>query len=57
MTSLSMLETYQKNAGPALRNELAITTADMRTGNYEAALTRLEAKGIKCYAFRCGKGD
>ena len=41
---LSMLETYQKNAGPALRNELAITTADMRTGNYEAALTRLEAR-------------
>lgn len=41
---LSMLETYQKNAGPALKNELAITTADMRTGNYEAALTRLEAR-------------
>lgn len=41
---LSMLETYQKNAGPALRNELVITTADMRTGNYEAALTRMEAR-------------
>lgn len=41
---LSMLEAYQKNAGSALRNELAITTADMRTGNYEAALTRLEAR-------------
>ena len=41
---LSMLETYQKNAGPALKNELAITTADMRTGNYEAALTRLEGR-------------
>lgn len=41
---LSMLETYQKNAGTALKNELAITTADMRTGNYEAALTRLEAR-------------
>lgn len=41
---LSMLETYQKNAGAALKNELAITTADMRTGNYEAALTRLEAR-------------
>ncbi len=37
-------ETYQKNAGAALKNELAITTADMRTGNYEAALTRLEAR-------------
>ncbi len=41
---LSMLEAYQKNAGPAMKNELAITTADMRTGNYEAALTRLEAR-------------
>ena len=41
---LSMLETYQKNAGPALKNELAITTADMRTGNYEAALVRLEGR-------------
>ncbi|MBD5480374.1 MAG: secretion protein F [Lachnospiraceae bacterium] len=41
---LAMLETYQKNAGPALKNELAITTADMRTGNYEAALTRMEAR-------------
>lgn len=41
---LSMLETYQRNAGTALKNELAITTADMRTGNYEAALTRLEAR-------------
>ena len=27
-----------------MRNELAITTADMRTGNYEAALTRFEAR-------------
>ena len=41
---LAMLETYQKNAGSALKNELAITTADMRTGNYEAALTRMEAR-------------
>lgn len=41
---LSMLESYQKNAGPALKNELMITTADMRTGNYEAALTRLEGR-------------
>ena len=41
---LAMLEAYQKNAGPALKNELAITTADMRTGNYEAALTRMEAR-------------
>jgi len=41
---LSMLETYQKNAGAALKNELAITTSDMRTGNFEGALTRFEAR-------------
>lgn len=41
---LSMLETYRKNAGAALKNELAITVADMRTGNFEGALTRFEAR-------------
>ena len=41
---LSMLETYQKNAGAALKNELAITVTDMRTGNFEGALTRFEAR-------------
>lgn len=41
---LSMLETYQKNAGVVLKNELAITTSDMRTGNFEGALTRFEAR-------------
>lgn len=41
---LSMLETYQKNAGAAMKNELAITTSDMRTGNFEGALTRFEAR-------------
>ncbi len=41
---LSLLESYQKYAGAALKNELAITTADMRTGNYEAALMRLEGR-------------
>lgn len=41
---LSMLENYQKNAGTALKNELAITTSDMRTGNFEGALTRFEAR-------------
>lgn len=41
---LNILETYQKNAGGYMKNELAITTADMRTGNYEAALTRFEAR-------------
>ncbi|MGL5434560.1 MAG: secretion protein F [Lachnospiraceae bacterium] len=41
---LSILETYRNHAGAALQNELAITVADMRTGNYESALTRLEAR-------------
>lgn len=41
---LNMLETYAKNAGPELGHELNITVADMRSGNYEAALTRLEAR-------------
>lgn len=41
---LSMLETYQRNAGKAMKNELAITIADMRTGNFEAALTRFESR-------------
>ena len=39
-----MLESYQKNAGKAFKNELSITIADMRTGNFEGALTRLEAR-------------
>lgn len=41
---LSMLETYQKHASPALKRELSVTTADMRTGSYEAALTRMESR-------------
>lgn len=41
---LNMLETYAKNAGPQLQHELSITVADMRSGNYEAALTRLESR-------------
>lgn len=41
---LNMLETYAKNAGPELQHELNITVADMRSGNYEAALTRLESR-------------
>ena len=39
-----MLERYQKNAGPALKGELDILLADMRSSNYEAALTRFEAR-------------
>lgn len=41
---LNMLETYARNAGPELQHELNITIADMRSGNYEAALTRLESR-------------
>lgn len=41
---LSMLEIYQKHADLALKQELIVTIADMRTGNYESALTRLEGR-------------
>lgn len=41
---LYMLESYASNAGPELKHELDITVADMRSANYEAALTRLEAR-------------
>ena len=39
---LYILDNYKENAGPELKSELEITVADMRSGNYEAALTRLE---------------
>lgn len=41
---LNFLESYRENAGIELKKELSITVADMRSGNYEAALTRLEAR-------------
>lgn len=41
---LYMLESYAANSGPELKYELDITVADMRSGNYEAALTRLESR-------------
>lgn len=41
---LSILDTYKESAGPELRRELEITVADMRSGNYEVALTRLESR-------------
>jgi hypothetical protein len=41
---LTMLEDYKESAAPELRHELTITVADMRAGNYESALTRLEAR-------------
>lgn len=41
---LYMLESYAENAGPEMKHELSITAADMRSGNYEAAITRLESR-------------
>jgi len=41
---LSMLENYKNNSGVELKYELSITIADMRSGNYESALTRLESR-------------
>lgn len=41
---LRILETYKKNASPAFRHELEITCADMKSGSYEAALTRFETR-------------
>lgn len=41
---LAILDNYRENAGPELKYELNITVADMRSGNYESALTRLEAR-------------
>ena len=41
---LSMLESYKQNAGAEFKHELTITVADMRSGNYESALTRLESR-------------
>lgn len=41
---LYILDSYKETAGPELKQELDITAADMRSGNYEAALTRLESR-------------
>ncbi len=41
---LYMLESYAENAGSEMKHELNITAADMRSGNYEAAITRLESR-------------
>ena len=41
---LSIFNSYQKNAGESFRQELEITIADMKSGNEETALTRLEAR-------------
>lgn len=39
-----MLDSYRETAGPELKHELDITVADMKSGNIESALTRLESR-------------
>lgn len=41
---LYMLESYIPSAGDEFKDELNITAADMRSSNYEAAITRLESR-------------
>ncbi|MCL2083247.1 MAG: secretion protein F [Oscillospiraceae bacterium] len=41
---LSILEDYRKSTVKEFQHELNITVADMHSGNYEAALTRLEGR-------------
>ena len=41
---LSMLDHYKHSANAAFASELDVTTADMRSSSYEAALTRFEAR-------------
>ena len=41
---LFILDSYRERAGKELRRELDITVADMRSGNYEMALTRMETR-------------
>lgn len=41
---LAIMEAYQENAVPAMQDELKITIADMKSGNYESALTRFESR-------------
>lgn len=41
---VNMLESYALNAGAELKNELDITTADMKSGNHEGAITRMESR-------------
>lgn len=41
---LQLINTYIDNAGPALKQQFIMTVADMRTGNYESAITRMDAR-------------
>ena len=42
--ALYIIESFAKNAGAELKHELDITAADMRSGNQEIAITRLEGR-------------
>lgn len=41
---LEMIDSFAKTAGPQIKHEFEITAADMRSGNSEVAITRLEAR-------------
>lgn len=41
---LAILDSFRNNTTAELNHELSITAADMRSGNYESALTRLESR-------------
>lgn len=41
---MEMFTSYAQIAGPELKHELEITIADMRSGNYENAIVRLETR-------------
>lgn len=41
---VNILDSYKETAGPELKQELETTVADMRSGNHEVALTRLESR-------------
>lgn len=41
---LYMIETHADSAGEQFRQELQITAADMKSGNYESAILRLDAR-------------
>jgi len=41
---LGIIDNYKKNAGEVFAAELDVLAADMRSGSYEAALTRFEAR-------------
>lgn len=41
---MAMLEDHSHYCGPELKSELDVTVADMRSGNHEAAIERMEAR-------------